>query len=196
MLPILLVAAGALLLAGRKKKSKKTSSSRTAPSADKLLARHVLINGQNDDDAPQAGSRCDPPKGSPEFTFAAYGRDGKCHVFWEPGTENVARQFIDQELGKLSKQKQDALCARDRCRPDPYSIEPELLCEWIENPDRIAFIKKVVLAMYDGQIQPTSLPPRKQNNVGQGGSTYFIEMVWRLVSSVFATKYCGFNVVF
>lgn len=131
---------------------------------------------------------CKSPEGSPKGTHAAFSKDGKeCMVFWKPDTKDAVRQLIQSELAKLPKDKRDALCKIDECKPDPFAPDPMAFCEWIPNPDRIDFVKKIVLALWP-QIDADSLPTKED-------SPYFVKVVWDQTGAIFARDFCGFGLV-
>jgi hypothetical protein len=99
-----------------------------------------------------------------------------------------------REFDKLSKAEQEELCARDNCEPDQFAMDPELFCEWVPNPDREAFVKRVVMMMYP-QIPSDQLPPPPPDGLGRVDAPYFIKAVWSMVSAMFAHDFCGFNPV-
>lgn len=202
MITVLIAAAGALLLLGGKKKtSSKSGSPPRQPGPDPngggfVVAKKPLPTPPDSEGKPgDPGSYCKPPKGSPQGTYAAYSMDGKsCMVFWKPGTEDVVRAYLQQEFSKLSKTERDALCESDHCEPDQFAMDPELFCEWVPNPQRHEFVKRVVLMMYP-QIPTDHLPPPEPDHLGRIDSPYFIQMVWAKVYNMFAHDFCGFNPV-
>ncbi len=224
MLPLLIAAAGALLILGGGKKKKSSGSGTTRTEADggrtktwqdKLDKMMSEGNGPRNGAGtktwqdkmrkmiPEGGSagsgtpweRCLPPQGSPKGTYAAYSEDGKsCMVFWKPDSRAVVISFLQQEFDKLSKSEQTDLCSADNCEPDQFAMDPELFCEWVSNPDRAAFVKRVVLDMFP-QIPANVLPPPEPDGFGRVDAPYFLRIVWSFTEAAFAHDFCGFNPV-
>lgn len=186
MIPILLLAGGALLLMSGGKKSSSSSkggSSGGGPGSGKHLELHV---GQaNGPTTGKPWSRCEPPSGSPEHTYAAYSTNGTCMIFWRPDTWDAVIAHFNAELGKLSESERQSLCSAENCEPDPYAIDPELFCKWTPDPKRMEFINKVITKLYP-QITPDMIPPKD-------GDPYFVRMVYSLVAGTFVEHFCGFN---
>lgn len=185
MLPILLLAGGAILLMSGGKKSRSSSGGGGGgePNIQKHMELHIGQSG-----GPTTGkpwSRCDPPPGSPDHTYAAYNEDGVCMVFWRPDTWDAVIAHFNVELGKLSESERDALCSAENCEPDPYAIDPELFCRWTPDPKRVEFINSVITKLYP-QITPDMIPPKD-------GDPYFVRMVYSLIAGTFVENFCGFN---
>jgi len=214
MIPILLAGAAALLFLGGGKKKSKPSSQGPRPNGNggeptpepgpdepdpgepprpgglKIIKGHRIPTG------PKLGepwSRCEPPPGSPKGTQAAVSKDGtECMVFWKPGTADVVKQYLQKELDKLPKDKQEELCASDNCEPDPFWPEEVQMCDWIPDPNREAFVKKVVMIMWP-QIGTSMLPLPEPDHLGRINSPHFVKYTWSRVSAIFAHDFCGFN---
>ena len=211
MIPVLIAAAGALLFLGGGKKKRSSSKSRPGqqPGGDppdddeengggvvSVVGKILPIPpGTGKEKFGDPGSYCKPPKGSPKGTYAAVSLDGQsCMVFWKPETRNTVHAYLQQEFDKLSKAEQEELCARDNCEPDQFAMDPELFCEWVPNPDREAFVKRVVMMMYP-QIPSEQLPPPEPDHLGRVDAPYFIKAVWSMSTAMFAHDFCGFNPV-
>ena len=202
MLPILIAAFGALFVLGSKKPKRKASSS---PKGDqgsgggdggggvggggKAGGATVLTVMSKPSVSGAPFAICTPPAGSPKGTYAAYDRDGsKCMVFWRPATRATVIQRIESELAKLSKAEQKALCSTDKCEEDPFALDPTIMCEWMPNPDRDAFLAHVIMLLWPNTFAQGSLPPPNT-------AAYFPKNVWSKVEAIFAYEFCGFNQV-
>ena len=211
MLPILIAAAAGLLVLGGGKKKRRKSSGSKPPGNGNGNGGNGNGNGNGNGvggvkimkaDLPQTGGKlgepwsyCKPPKGSPQGTYAAVSKDGNsCMVYWTPETRDTAVAYLEDELSKFSQAEQEELCASDNCVPDQFSMEPELLCDWVPNPKRVAFVKKVVLRMYP-QIPSNALPLPPPDNLGRVDAPYFVKNVWARVEAIFGHDFCGFNPV-
>jgi len=190
---ILIGAAGLLLVAsGGKKSSKKKGSGGGGGTDPGPVTGKLVITGS----APKVGKpwdACEPPPGSSSKTYAAYGKDGKCMVFWDESAWDTARAYIDAELAKLTEEERAAMCSADNCVPDPYAVDPELFCEWTESPERIDFLRSVISKMYP-QLKDYNFPPEPARGPGTGAQ-YFPAMVWKFVQGTFTYEYCGFHPV-
>lgn len=184
MLPILIAAAALLVLSGGKKKKSSPSNGGDAP-IDIGIIKAKVIN----QDIGTPWDQCEPPGGNKLFTFAAYGADGKCMVFWDANTRDVTRAHIEAEMAKLSEAERVEACGPGACNPDPYASDPELFCEWADNPKSIEVIIRVITKMYP-QLEGQQFP--MPYNVGV---SFFPATVWTFVSQTFLTDICGFNKV-
>ena len=184
MLPILIAAAALLVLSGGKKKKSSPSNGGDAP-IDIGIIKAKVIN----QDIGTPWDQCEPPGGNKLFTFAAYGADGKCMVFCDANTRDVTRAHIEAEMAKLSEAERVEACGPGACNPDPYASDPELFCEWADNPKSIEVIIRVITKMYP-QLEGQQFP--MPYNVGV---SFFPATVWTFVSQTFLTDICGFNKV-
>lgn len=187
MLPYIIMIGGALLVLGGGGKSSGKKKSGGDPGSSTPIAG-VMLASDIEAKHPikkEAWERCEPPAGSPHHTYAAYGQDLKCMVFWRPDTWDTVISHIQLELNKLSKKERDQLCSADDCEPDPYSIDPELFCNWVVDPRREAFIRKIVAKLYP-QLANTKLPP-------SANEPYFPKIVYSLIAGTFVEHFCGFN---
>lgn len=184
MLPLLIAAAALLVISGGKKKKGSSSGGGDAP-VDIGLIKGTVI----DQDVGTPWAQCEPPGGDKLFTFAAYGADGKCMVFWDPNTRDVARAYIEAEMALLSDVEQEEACGHGACNPDPYAGNPELFCEWQDNPKGTEVIIRVITKMYP-QLSSESFPMPYSLGV-----SFFPATVWTFVSQTFLTDICGFNKV-
>lgn len=188
MLPILLIGGAALvLLSGGKKKSSGKSGGGTDPGGTGSKGGRLTMSPNTGPVTGEPWESCSPPVGSPKRTFAAYGKDRKCMIFWGPSTWEVAQAFIESDLSKLSQAQRDEICSHGECVPDPYAVNPDLFCEWTDNPAMVAAVKRVCIAMYP-QLEAASFPPVET-------STYFPAMVWKFVWAEYAKYHCGFEPV-
>jgi hypothetical protein len=195
MNPVVLIggAAALILLSGGKKKSSSKSGGGNGGGGVSGIGRVAMKipGGPGSGDTGAPWSWCEPPAGSSKKTFAAYGMDKKCMVFWDDNTWQVARQYIDIEYAKLSKEDQQRVCAAGECVPDPYAADPTLFCEWEDSPEAVELVKKVVFAMYptlqDGvNMGRISFPPVA------GTTPYFPSMAWKFVYGEMQKHICGF----
>lgn len=184
MLPILIAAAALLVLSGGKKKKSSPSNGGDAPIDIGLIKGSAI-----DQDIGTPWDQCEPPGGNKLSTFAAYGADGKCMVFWDADTRDVTRAHIEAEMAKLSEAERVEACGPGACNPDPYASDPELFCEWADNPKSIEVIIRVITNMYP-QLSGQEFP--MPYNVGV---SFFPATVWTFVSQTFLTDICGFNKV-
>lgn len=185
MLPLLIGIGALFVISSGKKKKSSSSSNGGDTSIDIGLIRGTTI----DQGLGTPWERCDPPGGYGQFTFAAYGDDGQCMVFWDAGTRAVARAHMEAEMAKLSEAERVDACGPGACNPDPYASDPELFCEWEDNPKSIEVIIRVITKMYP-QLSGQEFP--MPYNVGV---SFFPATVWTLVSQAFLTDICGFNKV-
>lgn len=203
MHPIILLLGGALLLAGKKRKRSSkisTGSPERVPkapdgeeppippgSSGKGSGGGLSISAALTAPAPygKLWEKCKVPDGSPTGTYAAFGTQGECIVFWNPQTWILMGDFIDKEFSKLSKKKRNKICKLDDCIPNPYApgMDSELFCEWKPNPDRERFVAKIVQAAFP-QLKDYSFPTTKQD-------PFFPKMVWTFTSNLFASQICG-----
>lgn len=187
MLPVILAIGGALLIFGGKKSSSGKKSGESGSGGNTpIIATMTAVNINSDHPIKkEPWERCKPPSGLPDHTYAAYGKDLECMVFWKPDTWSTVISYIQIELNKLSESERDRLCSADECEPDPYSIDPELFCRWTVDPKREAFIQDIILKLYP-QLKDANLPPKVDD-------PYFPKMVYTLTAGTFAEHFCGFN---
>lgn len=186
MLPYILMIGGALVLFGGGKSSSGKKKSGNSGGGNTVAGTMMIANIDTMHPIKkEPWERCKPPAGSPPHTYAAYGQDLKCMVFWRPDTWNTVITTIQLELSKLPKKERDALCSADECEPDPYSIDPELFCKWTVDPKREAFIQDIILKLYP-QLRDANIPPTVSD-------PYFPKMVYTLTAGTFAEHFCGFN---
>ena len=180
MNPVVLIggAAALILLSGGKKKS--SSKGGGGGNGNGGLSRVSVKVPGGSGDTGEAWSRCKPPAGSSKKTFAAYGQDKKCMVFWDENTWHVARQHIDIEYAKLSKEDQQRVCNAGECVPDPYHADPVLACQWEESPEAVELVKKVVFTMYPALHEEYKIG-RVQFPPVEATAKYFHAMVWKFV---------------
>ena len=188
MLPLLIGVAAILLISGKKKRSSSSSvAPDTRPPAPQGPSGRFKMGPVTKIGTPW--DQCEPPGGNKLFTFAAYGADGKCMVFWDANTRDVTRAHIEAEMAKLSEAERVEACGPGACNPDPYASDPELFCEWADNPKSIEVIIRVITKMYP-QLEGQQFP--MPYNVGV---SFFPATVWTFVSQTFLTDICGFNKV-
>jgi len=194
MLPLLIGVAALLLVGGKKKKPSSKGSGNGSGNGNGNgngnVATLGMIKGSAiTQDVGEPWDQCDPPSGFGNFTHAAYGLDGKCMVFWDASTRDVARAHIEAEMAKLSEAERAEACGPGECDPDPYAADPELFCEWQDNPKSIEVIIRVITKMYP-QLSGQSFPMPYSVGV-----SFFPATVWTFVSQTFLTDFCGFNKV-
>ena len=98
MLPLLIGVAALFVISSGKKKKSPSSDGGGSDLPDIGLIKGKVIN----QDIGTPWAQCEPPGGYGKLTFAAYGADGKCMVFWDAGTRSVARAHMEAEMAKLS----------------------------------------------------------------------------------------------
>lgn len=180
------ILAAAVLLLGSGKRKKRKPSSAQPP----IRARVLLPAGPQG----EPWERCEPPSGSPKGTQAAFGKDGRCMVFWRPETASVVTQTIQKMLMELPESQRTELCAVSKCEDDPFALESQAFCKWVPDPNRTEFVKRVTMALWP-QITPSMLPPPPPDNLGRIDCPYFVRYVWTRVMNIFAQEFCGFNPV-
>lgn len=196
--PIILLLGGALLVAGKKRKrSSKSSSSNGGeppvspgegwPSGPSSAG---LTGPMNIAAAPSRGKvweQCEASQGSAVGTYAAFGPQGECVVFWNPQTWVLMAEFLDAEFFKLSNKQKKKICKPDDCIPNPDapSMESELFCEWKPNPDREKFVANLVKSAFP-QLKDYDFPADQ-------GAPFFPRMVWAFTNNLFASQICGFG---
>lgn len=196
MNPLILLFGGALLLASRKRRKPKSAASQEPP---------VPPGGAWPDSGPSSGGglsgmsstiaarvpfgklweQCKAPPGSPTGTYAAFGPQGECVVFWNPQTWISMGDFLEAEFAKLSKKQRNKICKPDDCIPNPYApgMDSEIFCEWKPNPDREKFVIRIVQAAFP-QFKEYQFPTSE-------GDPFFPRMVWTFTNNIFASAICG-----
>ena len=187
MLPLLIAAAALLLVSGKKKKSSSSGGSDDVGLLEGVISATTATGA----DVGNPWEICPRPTGSSRKTFAAYGLDGECMVFWDDNTWGVARNHIDSELAKLTPEKRAKICELGECVPDLYTLDPDLsACQWVSTPEAIELVRAVVISMYP-QLAETQLPPPESSNKMR----YFPGLVWQLVWAEMQKHHCGYKPV-
>lgn len=179
---ILLVGVGALLLAGGRKKKgssvekpEEEGGSSPRPGGGGAPAR-IGVGAKPG----KPWDTCDPPKNSRLGTYAAYGSDGKCMVFWDKSTGAIVRSHIDAVLANMSNNEKNSIC---NAQEDGYS------------QTAVALAIRIIKDMYP-QLSEVNFPPDPDIQGVQNPDKYmkfFPRMVWTLVYREVLEHACGYQ---
>lgn len=172
----ILAGIGALLLVTGKKKGSKASAPESGGGGDSggggggKGSKTGRISTKKKEDIGKPWDTCDPPPGSRLGTYAAYGKDGKCMVFWDVGTPKVVRTYIDQHVAQMSKAQKDAIC--DDSHESGYA------------PAAVVLAEKIIKEMYP-QLELVKFPPTEKMQD-------YPRLVWSLVYREILHHHCGY----
>ena len=119
-------------------------------------------------------ARCASAEGS-EGTYAAFGKGGRCRVFWNPYVFKRIKEVLLEEYEKSNKKK---VCAMDKLVDGVRQT----------NKDREALVAKAIRRIWP-QIPSAHLPAI------EGRSPYYEQIIWTLSYGWFAHHVCGLNPV-